>query len=99
VQIRRKQSLGVETEYESGINLFFQKVDTSGYQPWSWYVFMTIGKTPNLKQCSTMNQQRQTSPDIFGKIIVYSIYTHAQFGANEDSWGPTQQLTNWASNF
>jgi hypothetical protein len=42
---------------------------------------------------------KQTSPDNFGQIIVYSIYTHVQFGANEDSWGPTQQLANWASNF
>jgi hypothetical protein len=45
-----------------------------------------------------MNQQRQTSPENFGRIIIYSIYTHPQFGANEHSWGSWQQLANWASN-
>jgi hypothetical protein len=46
-----------------------------------------LKKTPNLKQCSTMNQQRQTSPDNFGQIDIYSIYTHPRCEANEDSWG------------
>jgi hypothetical protein len=59
---------------------------------------MTNGKTPNLKQCSTMNQQRQTSLDNFGQIVIYFIYTHPQFGANEDSWKLWQQLKNWARN-
>jgi hypothetical protein len=54
-----------EIEYKSSIN-FFYKSCTNAYQPWSWYVFMIIGKTPNLKQCSTMKQQRQTSLNNFG---------------------------------
>jgi hypothetical protein len=55
---------------------------------------MTIGKTPNLKQCSIMNQQRQTILDNFGRIVIYSIYIHPQFGANEDIWGSWEHLTN-----
>jgi hypothetical protein len=61
---------------------------------------MIIGKTPNLKQCSTMKQQRQTSPDNFGQIIVYSISSTAMHNEKlvKIVGGLTQQLANWASN-
>jgi hypothetical protein len=42
------------------VSSYFKNFDTNGDQPWSWYVFMIVRKTLNLKQCSTMNQQRQT---------------------------------------
>jgi len=39
--------------------ILFLKINTRGYQPWSWYVFMIVKKILNFKQCPTMNQQKQ----------------------------------------
>ncbi len=47
-----------------------------------------------------MKQQRQTSPDNFGQIIVYSISSTAMHNEKlvKIVGGLTQQLANWASN-
>jgi hypothetical protein len=69
------------------VSILFLKVDTIGYQPWSWYVFMTIEKLQTLNNAPQWTNKDKKVQDNFGQIDIYLIYTHPQCGANEDSWG------------